>query len=1181
MVDPGRIAYRGFEYQIHATAWLLLSWLIDHQLGAVIEVEPLSGEDLELLRADEPTPDLGDRSTALHTEGGASRYIVQIKGRSAGDWGKSELNAILSGEDASSSEDEESAPNSPLTGRVRPLALLETDVEARFLFLTDGVLGKGLSSLRVQEPWFAPRALNPEGMPRSLKHASEGVAGRVGVLQQHPLKLIQTEAKEILQRCLHVPHAAREACLEAILGRVRRAMLDRKEAQITAAELRSMVAAHALPTESEPFVEPKSFDEVRRHLEKSHAIFLLGAPGVGKTRAAERLVLEHRSRAESFAVIRLDQNHSPTTLREYRSRTEPHLLFVSDPFGRYQQDPRSNDWLRELDALLGAVHPDLRVIVTSRTSFAKPPLEDKKSGLWLRKHAVVLREKDFDPAALLRAHLDHDKSIDGSTRGWLQEHALDIARRLTRPLSYQRLIDLAREVDAESRTEERIAEIIRAASNAELGQDLIKTFEAESNEVLMGLTAVWLALETWGQQAGDLKGHLDCLEEDLSDLGAEVTGASTKLRAHGWLRIRGDRWEMHPVYLEGCFQALKSRRQLVRRVAERLLDALLGRGDLSAVSSMWRALDGRELLKNTFTRKIRDVARSLLRAGSDGVMGSDIFVSAFTLLGAHGDVGHPVDALVMALTFSDDSESSGWGHTWRAPPWDAETWRAVKGEPATEAIVREWMRQGFPTMPSFLVTSSERALVTFLYQLADVSHEFDRLVEDIEGDFISDVIAEGAVRSRTADLGALFAQAITLHQEAEEWARTTERSDEDSYAEGDYLADEWYRRIKPAHALIDALLDEHARRGAHDWAARQTEPLVFERFAERIKSDKVCAAQVVADVIAACPADGKAEIVKAVLQQARLLDVALAALPSLPPHTWGSIVRDGLGVDDAAPSDDQERRWREVVLPAAQRLTPEEQIIVAFDVSTSEATSELARQICGYLEVDARDALDALGAARPRDLSPAAATLLERICDSPADAAGPALRALAAAGHSVDSRITQWLAPDAVVSRGTAALDAAAVLPQSDAVRLLSHGIQHRRARVRKHAISLLEAHADESATAALVQAALDPVASVRIQAANALSGRPARAAWEALLELLNDRTDTSEAARMGHGWGDEHHPEYGVAVAAANALDRLDPWPAELVSTIDEALKPDASKPLMRRTARTLQKMRATHKKS
>ena len=23
MVDPGRIAYRGFEYQIHATAWLL------------------------------------------------------------------------------------------------------------------------------------------------------------------------------------------------------------------------------------------------------------------------------------------------------------------------------------------------------------------------------------------------------------------------------------------------------------------------------------------------------------------------------------------------------------------------------------------------------------------------------------------------------------------------------------------------------------------------------------------------------------------------------------------------------------------------------------------------------------------------------------------------------------------------------------------------------------------------------------------------------------------------------------------------------------------------------------------------------------------------------------------------------------------------------------------------------
>ena len=181
-----------------------------------------------------------------------------------------ELNQILSGKGTNSADDqheEEDQSTALNTSRVRPLELLSSDPNARFLFLTDGVLAKGLSPLRVDEPWFEPREVALETMPERLKNAATGVPGRVGVLQQHPLQLVQTEADRILRECLHIPHAARKSCLASIIDRVRLAMIDSKTARITADELRSLVEQHGLPPENEPFAEPTIFDAIRQHLE--------------------------------------------------------------------------------------------------------------------------------------------------------------------------------------------------------------------------------------------------------------------------------------------------------------------------------------------------------------------------------------------------------------------------------------------------------------------------------------------------------------------------------------------------------------------------------------------------------------------------------------------------------------------------------------------------------------------------------------------------------------------------------------------------------------------------------------------------------------------------------------------------------------------------------------------------
>jgi hypothetical protein len=80
-----------------------------------------------------------------------------------------------------------------------------------------------------------------------------------------------------------------------------------------------------------------------------------------------------------------------------------------------------------------------------------------------------------------------------------------------------------------------------------------------------------------------------------------------------------------------------------------------------------------------------------------------------------------------------------------------------------------------------------------------------------------------------------------------------------------------------------------------------------------------------------------------------------------------------------------------------------------------------------------------------------------------------------------------------------------------------------------------------------------DPVPAVRIAVAEVLAGQSVEQAWQALVRLLEDCTNTSEAARNG---SPEAEPStYGVALAAAKALSDLHVWDPDLEAAVADFL--------------------------
>jgi hypothetical protein len=355
--EAGRDAYRGFEYQIQVSTWLLLELFRNPSVDE-IEVEPPSGEDL-LALSHAKSGETGELATGLAVKESESGPLhIQIKGRRIREWGGAAFRDILSGP---------ANPNSRGSRRIWPIKNLEKNPEARFLFVTDSTVGSGLGSLVVRTPCFPKREKAAE-VAGALSGIDPSILCRTGIIQQAPLKLVRAHAAEVLRECHKVPFDRRDGCLDALNGLVKQSLLSGASGTFQRDWLSELVRDYeGLPIAGQ-FVEPLGFLNICSKLEKSYIMVLVGEPGIGKTTLAERLVHDHRTNLEPFRVV---QPASIRELREARRATERTLVYLEDPFGRYFPSEDGAEWASELESLSAALrHSPFRFYCFFRLRFS-------------------------------------------------------------------------------------------------------------------------------------------------------------------------------------------------------------------------------------------------------------------------------------------------------------------------------------------------------------------------------------------------------------------------------------------------------------------------------------------------------------------------------------------------------------------------------------------------------------------------------------------------------------------------------------------------------------------------------------------------------------------------------------------------------------------------------------------
>jgi len=1165
MSDAGRAAYRGFNYQIHVSVWLMLDLVATGSLSAIV-IEPLGGEDAAvLLRNSEANP--GERGVSLV----AGQLLIQIKSRERGHWTAGDVLSVLKGE---------KGDDVPSTTRVRPLAELTRDPEKRFLFVTTTQLAPQVAAFKVDSSVFGARDVRLDlgadwaGIPAEIFR-------RFGVFEQTVPELIASRTDLLLAHHFKVPKKWRTACTNALVARVREGLLEHTRSRITEADIHHIAKAHGgEPLGPEVFVHHASFTAHKAKLERDHVLVLLGPVGIGKTTAARGLAFEYARDDDPFLVL---YPKTPSELGEASRSGERLVALVDDPFDPALNADQTRQWAQAIQRFGASV--ERKLIVTSRHELlptsSRGRVRVNAAADYLRQHACVVTEESYDRRALLRAHLEratrNQLAVD-----WLSAHEGTITKSLSLPIHFATLVERASFLAEGERDFTALKVMIEAVRNATLTRDLERAFTGSNDPQLLGLSALLLVLR---MRRGSYS-MLQQVEEDLRDTRAEVLHVARTLRRFGWLEIAEDgRVWTNSARMDAMEDLLHERPVLRALCAEAAILNATYRNDAELVLALRKASQPWLRVRQHVSREVGEALErwlidaahaSLPEVPPDDTAGTDAasartkrarrFPQFLAQLAADGIPTSPLVALARALAPPDSEETAGnFGtigfESWEGPAWSDSLRRRITSEPEVAAVVRAFVRHHLPSLPT--MASGAEALVNFLYGLADVGGDFLEAAARIDEvpSFAAEVIASGAVRAKNADLDKLLACALNFLTKADAWYKEAAADiDDDSQAACEHFGDQHYEQTRGANVLIDAILREHAARGSVEWT-KNPSAAVVDRYAESLKYSAQPDARAVARVLDELSPSDVGRVLVEVARQPEFTEIVLETIGKARPDTWGVIAERLLGREHAGEmltpaSTIRDERVRLTIKTLLRVLAPLGRVVAARSLVRSKRLTTWHGDVLEELSAEELSVVRSLEGASDK-LGGAPLELLLGITNAPTDAAPDGLRALHRQGRAVDEWF-RWISePDR--ERALAVVDVAKSMPPETSAPLLLAALHHSDHQVRKASLKALVSFVqDEATTATIVRLALtDPTTSVRQEALASLARNASAPAREALLAALEDPKDTSDDAQWGYpGYGDEPpNPEYGIAAAAAAALADQRPFPPELRSRVEAFL--------------------------
>jgi hypothetical protein len=1166
----GNPSYASYSYQIDATVWLGLELMLAKGLTQEFEIEPPSHEDVEASLIDPTNVSLG-----VSTASAGMRLIVQIKSRTTAPWTSKDLAEVLLGKQTiakvkAAAKGAVAAKKRGPAPRARPVAMLEADLTAKYLFVTNEATEAGLRPHENTDPDILSFP-DPGDLPTHSRNGRSAAARaalgkRIGLCTELKSEILEARIFKLLDQHGNIPPQNHADCFEAM----RKAVSLRLEGQFggrwTFADLMAIIISHGggrlAHRRHDQFVPPRSFAGIEQALDNSHAVIIVGPSGTGKTLGADVIAGRLRRRSPSFLEI------FPQNAGEARSALTEHgplLLHLRDPWGDASPSPEATRWTADLPALFRMAGPAHKFLVTTRNDI----FQKSQPSPALASYTIAIEPSDYDDAQRGQIYDNHAADLSGHALALASTHREAFLRNRPRPYQIERFIAaLPREREDTPRPLYQIVDETGIEAIAAIIRDQILNW---------GDDGIASAAILWGLLTGDSDFTMPDLRAVLRVLRAQhhlkphVEGLIDFLEAGRNLRIKGETVRLaHPRVAQGLILALARDRAETEAVLTALADALLTIGagapnwaSLNAVAILRtvQSLEGVEVVLSEQARRHLDQALLARLTTSAGRGSTERAFSDLTHFATTDNVARRFAATLLTLPPQERGAFSK--PSWVPPVLEPKEAADYAADPATPLLLSAFVRGVLP----FTQGDYEEDFLEFARRFSDdLGPAFGDAAATLAllerpGDNLSTIIA-GAVADGDPGYDAVIDNFIAAEAEANQWLDTAQedqrraREHEVDAIQASHIIEEPSERFYNATEGLKITVRQRYRAEGWGWINGHAHA---------------------ADIIRALAGDQRDRRANHSLDYLRTLldhadDRGLPAIwaliernwkPELLPNLVKTLARDDISYNEwrktlAAIASDLDKAGTDILGDALPRLSATRRLELVLDLDRADARdlanrlvdqlppldSAIARMILDLRDTTELHAFVGGQSAEVRDR-------IAAICSESPDSVARILICLAALCDGSILETAERLLATGDEDEGSPALFALIIRDGPAERALIRQALSHPRYPVRRMAMQHLVPLAADADRAALLGLASDHSADIRLAWAELMRRHRWPDAESRLAGLSLDDRDFSLDGHYGMGasW-----PRYSAARSAARALEAYDSLTGDTIATLLQA---------------------------
>lgn len=671
----GSASLDGWFYQCDVSVWAALALLVVKGAATSLRLEPASQEDLEA--------ELEPPVVASEANHRGRVLVVQAKLRRSGQWNISSMKTLVNHG----------------TKRLCALKRLE-DPDVDYLLVTSADVCSELGPLLIEDFLEDPSDMP---LPDSVfAGAPATAAGRFAILGQHTERRVTDQIDKLLMTPLLVPRGQLNACRDALRTD---AIARMREGNVwTRAEVEAVIRRSGGVLSSDRqihFVAPQTWPNILKQMNERHAVVLTGPSGTGKTMVAQALMRHFQAEVPGLECVKVE---APAEIQR-RDASLPTLIYIDDPWGKYELVNDRFSWSSELDQLLPRASAQRMVVVTSRSDILSEVQGARKD--FLRRWEMRIEPDHYGEKQRRQLYESRVPRLPG---GALQTAAIAARSRaldqLATPFEIDRFFALLKERPVADHDSEGdfVTAILRETQTHSIETEIGRLIQAR--QAVHCASVIWALLAArGGLSRNDIPGIRRALSAQDPAFREGLEELLNALLAGGYLRQSGSEViYAHPRVEGSLMAAMRAKPGHAEDTLSALAIVLVrmdrGRGSVGVQTAA-------RVFEATLSANIApDYIDEEVQTAIDAWLEAALSEKGGTRAG-HDEAGYPSLLTLAAATGSAQcmaAEVARWlrpvrvgGHffmrSWKRPRRSDDWYRMVGGYPFTKVICERFLRE--------------------------------------------------------------------------------------------------------------------------------------------------------------------------------------------------------------------------------------------------------------------------------------------------------------------------------------------------------------------------------------------------------------------------------------------------------------------------------------------------------